>query len=149
MPGFIAHPLPVSHRRVRSGVLTLVVALGGLVACADRVVAPDAESEDAVTTPVQSIAVNDAVERVAQALPVGTQTTQLNTRIARLRFQMESGRLNGAASTLVLAREALQSARLADDGAMAADLTVVELALIDAGQLISAAAPTSPRKPRK
>ena len=148
MPGFIAHPLPGGYRRLRSSLLTLVVALGGLVACADRVVAPDAESEDAVTTPVQSIAVTDAVERVAQALPVGTQTTQLNARIARLRFQMESGRLNGAASTLVLAREALHSARLADDGAMAADLTVVELALIDAGQLISAAAPTSPRKPR-
>lgn len=135
MPGPFAYPLP-GTRRARSSVLTLVVALGVLVACADRVVAPDAESADAVTTPVQSVAVSDVVDRVAQALPVGTETTQLNTRIARLREQMESGRLNGATTTLTLARAALQSARAADDGAMEADLAVIELALNDAGQLL-------------
>ncbi len=149
MPGSFAHPLPNSRRRTRSSVLVIAACLGALVACADRVVAPAAEAEELVTTPVQSLAVSDVVERVAGSLPVGTQTTQLNTRIARLREQMESGRLESAASSLVLAREALETAREADDGAMAADLTVVEMALDEAGQLISAIAPTSPRKPRQ
>ncbi len=138
MPDPFTLPPPRMRPGARSGVLVLAVGLGSLAACADRIVAPNAESADLITTPVQSLAVSDVVERVASALPVGSQTTQLNARIARLRAQMEEGRLRGAATTLELAREALQAARALDSGAMAADLTVIELALDDAAQVLAA-----------
>lgn len=147
MPDPFTHPPPDGRRRCRSTALALAAGLGALVACADHVVAPETDPADLVTTPVQSIAVSDVVERVAGTLTVGVHVTQLNARVARLREQMESGRLQGAASTLVLAREALRAARTTDDGAMAADLTVIELALEDAADALGAAASLNQRKP--
>jgi hypothetical protein len=85
------------------------------------------------------MAVSDVVERVAPSLGSNAQTAQLAERFAQLREHMEAGRLSDAELTLLLTRKALTAVRRIDDGAMDADLTVIELALDDASQLLGKA----------
>ncbi len=149
MPDPLTHPPPGIRRRALARLLAFSAGLVALVACADRIVAPDSHVADSAVTPVQSLAVSDVVDRVAPSLRAGTQTAQLANQFAELRNHMEAGRLSDAELSLVLVRKALTAAREVDDGAMDADLTVIELALDDAGQLIGAASTESQGRRRR
>jgi len=149
MPDPLTDARQGTRRRALTSVLTLAGGLIALVACADRIIAPDAPTADASAAPVLSLAVSDVVDRVAPSLHAGIHAVQLTSRLAELRRQMESGRYSDAELSLVLARNALYAARAADDGAMDADLTVIDLALDDASQMLSAASAESRKRPRR
>lgn len=121
-------------------VLTVPAFLVALLACSDRIVEPAAQSVEAALTPVRSVVVSDIVERVTPSLGDEAQTTLLARRFNELREHMEAGRLSDAAASIGRTRAALREAQNADDGTLAADLAVIELALDDASQELDAAA---------
>lgn len=123
-----------------------VAGLLMLAACAEPIVAPLVPIEAVVTNPVESLAVRDVLERVVPSLPAGPQTAALTHALAQLTDRLDAGRLSEATVSLARARGLLRATQAADDGAMAADLIVMELALEDAGALLDAAMAAPPSR---
>lgn len=134
--------------RARAVVLTLAASQLLLAACAERVVAPMVPPETPAASAIQGMTLRDIVERVAPSLADARLATALTEVIVQLRTAMEAGQLPEAARRLASARKLVHAARAAGDGAMDADLTVIELALDDTGGTLRAASMTDASRVR-
>ena len=111
--------------------LSRAAMLLALVACADRVMAPVVRAETAAASAVRTDALRDGVARVAPMLADTGQATALTRALTELQSFLEAGRMQAAAVQLGRVRSRVRAAHAADLGAMAADLSVIEMALDD------------------